>query len=129
DSGVVFGSVCAVACATIESIGPHAGRDGAHLTDRTNTAVIETAAATPISHDPPSVGIRIATLVTIFLPLIGLAAGIVLIWPIGFGWVSLALLLVMYVLTGFGVTVGYHRLFTHRSFETGPFMTAVLAVL
>lgn len=35
----------------------------------------------------------------------------------------------MYVLTGFGVTIGYHRLFTHRSFETGPVMTAALAVL
>lgn len=79
-------------------------------------------------HDPPSVAIRIATLVTIFLPLLGLAGGILLIWPIGFGWASLALLLTMYILTGFGVTIGYHRLFTHRSFETGPVMTAVLAI-
>lgn len=76
-----------------------------------------------------SAAMKLATLLTIVLPLIGLIAGIVLIWPLGFGWVSLGLLLTMYVLTGFGVTVGYHRLFTHRSFETGPVMTTVLGVL
>jgi stearoyl-CoA desaturase (delta-9 desaturase) len=36
---------------------------------------------------------------------------------------------VMYVLTGLGVTVGFHRLFTHRSFKTFPAVRAVLAVL
>ncbi|MFU8829130.1 MAG: acyl-CoA desaturase [Phycisphaerales bacterium] len=72
---------------------------------------------------------KIATLVTVVLPLIGLVAGVILIWPIGFGWVSLALLLVMYILTGLGITVGYHRLFTHRSFETGPVVTATLGIL
>jgi len=36
---------------------------------------------------------------------------------------------VLYVLTGLGVTVGYHRLFTHRSFKTGRVVRAVLAIL
>jgi stearoyl-CoA desaturase (Delta-9 desaturase) len=36
---------------------------------------------------------------------------------------------VLYVLTGFGITVGFHRLFTHRSFTTYPWMRGVLAVL
>jgi stearoyl-CoA desaturase (Delta-9 desaturase) len=36
---------------------------------------------------------------------------------------------VMYVLTGLGITVGFHRLFTHRSFKTFPAVRAVLAVL
>jgi stearoyl-CoA desaturase (Delta-9 desaturase) len=36
---------------------------------------------------------------------------------------------VLYVLTGLGVTVGFHRLFTHRSFKTGPVLRAVLAIL
>jgi stearoyl-CoA desaturase (delta-9 desaturase) len=35
----------------------------------------------------------------------------------------------MYVATGFGVTVGLHRLFTHRSFKTGKGVRAVLAIL
>ncbi len=36
---------------------------------------------------------------------------------------------VLYVLTGLGITVGFHRLFTHRSFKTGPVVRAVLAIL
>jgi stearoyl-CoA desaturase (Delta-9 desaturase) len=36
---------------------------------------------------------------------------------------------VLYALTGLGVTVGFHRLFTHRSFKTGPVVRAALAIL
>jgi stearoyl-CoA desaturase (delta-9 desaturase) len=35
----------------------------------------------------------------------------------------------MYVPTGLGITVGFHRLFTHRSFKTRPWLRGVLAVL
>jgi stearoyl-CoA desaturase (delta-9 desaturase) len=35
----------------------------------------------------------------------------------------------LYVLTGLGVTVGFHRLFTHRSFKARPAVRAILAVL
>jgi stearoyl-CoA desaturase (delta-9 desaturase) len=33
------------------------------------------------------------------------------------------------MLSAFGITVGFHRLFTHRSFKTSPFMRGVWAVL
>jgi len=36
---------------------------------------------------------------------------------------------IMYILTGLGVTVGFHRLFTHRSFKTFPAVRFVFAVL
>src|SRR6202167_1781512 len=36
---------------------------------------------------------------------------------------------IVYVLTGLGVTVGFHRLFTHRSFKTSRALRLVLAVL
>ncbi len=36
---------------------------------------------------------------------------------------------VSYLLSGFGITAGYHRLFTHRSFKTTPFLRGVFAVL
>jgi len=54
----------------------------------------------------------------ILVPFIGLVTAIVLLWGWGFGWVELGLLVGMYLLTGLGITVGFHRLFTHRSFET-----------
>lgn len=42
---------------------------------------------------------------------------------------DLVVFAILYVLTGVGVTVGFHRLFTHRSFKTGRAVRAVLAVL
>jgi stearoyl-CoA desaturase (delta-9 desaturase) len=72
---------------------------------------------------------RVITLIVMLLPLAGLIAGMAYAWGWGFGWVELVLLLGMYVLTGLGVTVGYHRLFTHRSFETGRVLTAIFGIL
>ena len=36
---------------------------------------------------------------------------------------------VSYLLSGFGITAGYHRLFTHRSFKTYPLIRGMFAVL
>ncbi|HEU4658037.1 MAG TPA: fatty acid desaturase, partial [Capillimicrobium sp.] len=44
-------------------------------------------------------------------------------------WRDVAIFVAMYVLTGLGVTVGFHRLFTHRSFKTTPAVRATLAIL
>jgi stearoyl-CoA desaturase (delta-9 desaturase) len=74
-----------------------------------------------IPHEDPvpnSLTAKIATLTIVILPLLGLVAAIILLWGIGFSWVHLGLLLGMYVVTTVGITVGFHRLFTHRSFET-----------
>jgi stearoyl-CoA desaturase (delta-9 desaturase) len=68
-------------------------------------------------------------LLAVVLPFLGLAAAAVFVWGWGFSWVQLGLLLVMYVLTGLGIGVGFHRLFTHRSFETNRVVQFVLAAL
>jgi stearoyl-CoA desaturase (delta-9 desaturase) len=44
-------------------------------------------------------------------------------------WHDLVVLAITYTLTGLGITVGYHRLFTHRSFKTTRTVRATLAVL
>jgi len=72
---------------------------------------------------------RVVNLVAILLPFAGLIAAIVWLWGFGVGWVPLVVFAVMYMLTGLGITVGYHRLFTHKSFDTGPVMTAVIGAL
>ena len=82
--------------------------------------------------EPPeriSLAVRLATLVAIIVPLLGLVAAPFFLWGWGFSWVDLGLLLGMYVLTALGITVGFHRLFTHRSFETYAWVKFVLAVL
>jgi stearoyl-CoA desaturase (delta-9 desaturase) len=47
----------------------------------------------------------------------------------GIGAVEIAVLLVMYLVNGLGITVGYHRLFSHQSFRARPFCRAMLGVL
>ena len=44
-------------------------------------------------------------------------------------WTDIGLLAVGYVLTGLGITVGFHRLFTHRAFQTRRWVRWVFAVL
>ncbi len=63
------------------------------------------------------------------LPLFGFIAGITLIFYWGFGWLELGMLVSMYFFTIMGVEVGYHRLFTHRSFEASPALITFLAIL
>jgi stearoyl-CoA desaturase (delta-9 desaturase) len=76
-----------------------------------------------------SLRVKLANLAAITIPLLGLVAVPVLIWGRGFHWVDLILLLVMYLITAIGITVGFHRLFTHRSFETSNLIKVLLAIL
>ena len=71
----------------------------------------------------------VATFIGVTVPLMGLVAAIVLLWGRGFSWVDLGLMVGMYLLTMIGVTVGFHRLFTHRSFATSRPIQFILGVL
>lgn len=85
----------------------------------------------PQAELPPSasLGVKVATLMAITIPLLGVVAAPFFVWGRGFGRTDLALLVAMYVLTILGVTVGFHRLFVHRSFETYGWIKVVLAFL
>jgi stearoyl-CoA desaturase (delta-9 desaturase) len=55
----------------------------------------------------------------ILFPFVGFVAAIVLAWQFGLmGWLYLAMLIGGWIVTGTGITIGFHRLLTHRSFET-----------
>jgi stearoyl-CoA desaturase (delta-9 desaturase) len=73
--------------------------------------------------------VRAVTLVIIVVPFLGLAAAPFFLWGWGFTWVDFGLLLGMYLLTALGITVGFHRLFTHRSFETYTWLKVVFIAL
>ncbi|QVL34176.1 acyl-CoA desaturase [Telmatocola sphagniphila] len=65
-----------------------------------------------------TLGVRLLTLVAIIVPLLGVMAAPFFVWGWGFGWTDLGLLLGMYTVSALGITIGFHRLFVHRSFET-----------
>lgn len=68
-------------------------------------------------------------LAAVVLPFAGFVAAVVLLWNALVGWTDLAILAGMYLVTALGVTVGFHRLLTHRSFETSRPVRLVLAGL
>ena len=72
---------------------------------------------------------RISNLLAVTIPFVAFIAAVVLLWDRGVGWHDLALFGVFYLLTSFGVTVGFHRLFTHRSFATKPWMRGIFAAM
>ena len=53
-------------------------------------------------------------------PLAGTIFAIWLLWQRLVNWNDVAILGGMYFFTALGITVGYHRMLTHRSFETHP---------
>jgi len=61
---------------------------------------------------------KIANLGALVVPFLATLAAIVLLWGRLVSWHDLALLAVMYVVSAAGITVGYHRMLTHRSFRT-----------
>jgi stearoyl-CoA desaturase (delta-9 desaturase) len=72
---------------------------------------------------------KIANLIGLALPLIGVTLAIVLLWNRAIGPLELGLMAGFYVFTCLGVTLGYHRMFTHRAFEASRAFRAFIAVL
>lgn len=95
----------------------------------TDSAPVADEGPREIIYEPLPLRGRLATLAAILIPLIGLVAAMFLLWGWGFTWVDFGLLVGMYVLTALGITVGFHRLFVHRSFETYTWVKVILTAL
>ena len=67
-------------------------------------------------------------LALIAVPLIGALASLVFALTRGLTGFDLLSFLAFYLWTGLGITVGYHRLFTHRAFETSTALRVVFAI-
>jgi stearoyl-CoA desaturase (delta-9 desaturase) len=80
----------------------------------------------PVVHETAD---RIATGTITVLPFIALGIVCWQVWSDLLRWSDVAVFLIMYVLTGLGVTVGFHRHLTHRSFKTSKPVRGLLAIL
>jgi stearoyl-CoA desaturase (Delta-9 desaturase) len=72
---------------------------------------------------------RIVQAVAVGGPLLALGVCGWFAWGGTLHWQDLVVFATLYLLSGLGITLGYHRLFTHRSFKTTRGVRAVLAVL
>jgi stearoyl-CoA desaturase (delta-9 desaturase) len=80
----------------------------------------------PIEHETSE---RVIRTLVVGAPAAALALGAWMAWGGTLHWQDLIVLAITYTLSGLGVTVGYHRLFTHGSFKTSRPVRALLAVL
>ncbi|MGO9959392.1 MAG: acyl-CoA desaturase [Solirubrobacteraceae bacterium] len=72
---------------------------------------------------------RTANLLGVVVPFLGVLAAIVLLWNRWVDLTDVAIMVVMYLVTATGITVGFHRLLVHRSFQTHPWVERMFAVM
>jgi stearoyl-CoA desaturase (Delta-9 desaturase) len=65
----------------------------------------------------PSLTTKVVLQLLVWIPLLGTVYAIISLWGRFITPVDLALLLTFYVLSALGITVGYHRMLTHKGFE------------
>ncbi|HSK55860.1 MAG TPA: acyl-CoA desaturase [Jiangellales bacterium] len=78
--------------------------------------------------DTQSLKERIILGVFIAVPFLALLAAIPFAWGGFLGWRDIVLAVAMYLVAGHGITVGFHRYFTHRAFKANRPLKIALAV-
>jgi stearoyl-CoA desaturase (delta-9 desaturase) len=96
---------------TVEAISTSPSSDNVHDDLREDTTI--------------GVGHKVTMVMAVILPFVGFIAAIVSSWYVGWmGWFYVGMLVAGWILTGMGITVGFHRLLTHRSFDTFTWVRA-----
>jgi stearoyl-CoA desaturase (delta-9 desaturase) len=71
---------------------------------------------------------QFAVYVFVLVPMVALIAAIPFAWGWGLTWLDVVLAVVFYLVSCLGVTIGYHRHFTHSSFKAKRGLRVALAV-
>jgi stearoyl-CoA desaturase (Delta-9 desaturase) len=95
---------------------------------RATDGVVEAESASAAGQGLPTTR-QVSNFIGVFVPLLGFVLAVVLFWGRLVDPIDLAILVVGYFATLLGVTVGFHRLLTHRAFQTYPTVRYALAVL
>lgn len=110
-----------------------AGRPEGAPSSPQSANVPETAeSAKPRAFDEPTVPPLVDRAVTAFItivPILMLGVAAWQAWSSELHWRDIAIFAMLYVPIGLGVTVGFHRLLTHRSFKTYPWLRGLFAIL
>src|SRR6201999_4532216 len=72
---------------------------------------------------------RRVNMTAVLLPFMVVAIAVPLLWGDLVGWSDVAVFTLMHVLSGFGVTVGFHRMLTHRAFQVHKPTRYLFAIL
>jgi stearoyl-CoA desaturase (Delta-9 desaturase) len=64
----------------------------------------------------------------VIVPFLAFLAAVPVAWGWGLGWTDVILFVVFYYVSGLGVTIGYHRHFTHGSFKANRPLRIAMAI-
>jgi stearoyl-CoA desaturase (delta-9 desaturase) len=84
--------------------------------------------AKPMLGDPAPRWVVAVLAVMVVVPFLALLAAVPIAWGWGLSWLDLCIGLAFYLVSGFGVTVGFHRHFTHGAFRVVRWLRITLAV-
>ena len=87
-----------------------------------------TAGPKPLLDGRRGVAATVSVYVFVIVPLLALLAAVPIAWGWGLTWVDIAIALPFYVVSGLGITVGFHRYFTHGSFKANRALRVALAI-
>lgn len=76
-----------------------------------------------------SLGMRVTIGGFVVVPLLALVLAIPVAWEGWLSWVDIALVALMWLITGLGITLGYHRYFTHGSFKANRGVKIALGLM
>ena len=96
------------------------------MTPDTDVQTEPTANSEPVQLN--SLGMRVTIGFFVVIPLIAVVLAIPVAWGGWLSWVDVVLVFVMWTITAAGITVGYHRFFTHRSFKAPRAVKLALAI-
>jgi stearoyl-CoA desaturase (delta-9 desaturase) len=93
----------------------------------------QSSSSSQVSFDPQDekrvpTYILVLHLLALVVPFMALVTAMALLWGHYCGWMYVAMMLVGYVLTAGSITVGYHRLFTHRAFDANRAVKVILII-
>jgi len=108
-----------------------------HMTSAIDTTATRTGTAVPtgakaplndLDDEPKGTFEKVLVAVFVAIPMLALVAAIPLAWGWGLGWHDVILAVAFYIITGLGISMGFHRYFTHSSFKAKAGLRIALAV-
>lgn len=82
----------------------------------------------PLLGAPQTSVAAVAMWISVITPLVGLVVAIPVAWGWGLSSLDITMAIVLYLVSGFAISMGYHRCFTHRSFKARRGLRIALAV-
>jgi stearoyl-CoA desaturase (delta-9 desaturase) len=99
-----------------------------YIQPETDDEAAAAAGAKPVFEGGKVKGEQTALYLFVIVPFLAFLAAIPVAWGGWLSWTDVILFVAFYIPSGLGITVGYHRLFTHGSFKAKPWLRAVMAI-